>query len=511
MAGPNGVTGHWGNAYEWKDNAIRIGYAHDTSPTRGSVAWWPMSTSKSAGHVAYVDTVNTDGSITIEQYNIGNTGNYSTETIARGSSSWPPEFLHVGGEPSQSPPPPPPPADSDQDGVIDTQDQCPTVPGVLGNNGCPANKPNIVADVSGDGKADLLHIWSGGVNTWLANGNGTYTVANPFKPFADYSMTSGFDWKIGDFNGDGKSDLAHLWNGGVNTWLSNGNGTYTVANPFKPFADYTMSNNLDWEVGDFNGDGKSDLAHLWYGGVNTWLSNGDGTYTVANPYLPVSGYSMTGGIGWKVGDFNHDGKTDLLHIWSGGVNTWLSNGDGTYTVTNPYLPSGYSMTSTSSIDFKVGDFNGDGKTDLVHLWAGGMNTWLSNGDGTYAVTNPYLPSGYSMTSTSSIDWKIGDFNGDGKTDFLHLWTGGANTWLSNGNGTYTVTNPYLPVSGYSMTGGFEFTVGDTDHDGKADLLHLWGGGVNTWTSHGDGTYGLSGPYLPDPNYSMTGGPFYPSY
>jgi hypothetical protein len=393
-----------------------------------------------------------------------------------------------------------PPTDIDGDGVVDSSDQCPTAKGTVANNGCPANKPILAADVNGDGKADLLHLWTGGVNTWTSNGNGTYSVSNPYLP-SGYSMTGGFDFKVGDFNGDGKSDLAHLWTGGVNTWTSNGNGTYAVSNPYKP-TNYTMtgSSTVGWEIGDFNGDGKTDLAHLWTGGINTWTSNGNGTYTVSSPYLP-SGYSMTSGIGWKVADFNGDGKADLAHLWSGGVNTWLSNGNGTYTVSSPYKPSGYSMTSNVSLDFKVGDFNGDGKADLAHLWYGGVNTWLSDGDGTYTVSNPYLPTDYNMAS--GIEFKVGDVNGDGKTDLLHLWTGGTNTWISNGDGTYSVSNPYKPTN-YDMTSGFEFTVGDANFDGKADLLHLWTGGVNTWASDGNGTtYAVSNPYKPT-NYTMTG-------
>jgi hypothetical protein len=386
---------------------------------------------------------------------------------------------------------------------LDVNNFCPQISdGIPALNGCP---DVIVADVNGDGKTDLLHIWSGGVNTWISNGDGTYNVHTPFLPFPGYNMNAGITWLTGDFTGDGKTDLAHVWSGGVNLWISNGDGTYNVHSPYLPSAGYDMTQGIQWLTGDFNGDGKTDIAELTTNGVVLWISNGDGTFTVKPAFLPFSGYNMTGGIQWLVGDFNGDGKTDLAHVWGGGINTWTSNGDGTFAVSNPYLPfPGYNMSG--GFYWKVGDSNSDGKADILHMWSGGVNTWLSNGNGTYSVTNPYTPfPGYNMTGGT---WQFADVNGDGKMDLLHMWSGGVNTWLSNGNGTYTVHNPSLPFPGYNMTGGYQFLAGNYTSATKAGLVHIWAKGLNTWTSNGDGTYTTSNPYVPFTGYYTAGGTWY---
>ena len=89
-------------------------------------------------------------------------------------------------------------------------------------------------------------------------------------------------WLSSDVNGDGRADLSHLWAGGINTLLSNADGTYTlVKEGWKPRADYGMGiGSTTWLTSDVNGDGRADLSHLWAGGINTLLSNADGTYTL---------------------------------------------------------------------------------------------------------------------------------------------------------------------------------------------------------------------------------------
>jgi surface antigen len=113
MRGPNGQTGHWGNAWEWWGNALAIGYARDFSPVRGAVAYWSKyyHGAGSAGHVAYVDRVNlgsngTVSSIVVEEYNnlpAPNDHKWGTRTINAGSSTWPYGFIHIKDLPDGSP------------------------------------------------------------------------------------------------------------------------------------------------------------------------------------------------------------------------------------------------------------------------------------------------------------------------------------------------------------------------------------------------------------------------
>jgi surface antigen len=91
--------GHWGSAYQWKDNDAALGYSHTTTPAIGSVAWWPKGGYHPFGHVAYVDSVTYSGTtptfVTVEEYNAQNDHGYDTRTIAVGGTDYPAEFLHI--------------------------------------------------------------------------------------------------------------------------------------------------------------------------------------------------------------------------------------------------------------------------------------------------------------------------------------------------------------------------------------------------------------------------------
>ena len=148
--------------------------------------------------------------------------------------------------------------------------------------------------------------------------------------------------------------------GNVSVLLSSRDGT------FQPAVNYAAGSNASAvTVGDFNGDGKPDLAvsDLVSGNVSVLLGNGDGTFQAAVNY----------GAGSKVppraavGDFNGDGKLDLAVPQGnipGGVSVLLGNGDGTFqsAVNSP----GFTLNSVV-----MGDFNGDGHADLVGPGPGG--------------------------------------------------------------------------------------------------------------------------------------------
>jgi hypothetical protein len=160
--------------------------------------------------------------------------------------------------------------------------------------------------------------------------------------------------------------------GGASVWLSNKDGTFT-GSTFYPYAAYPYPLvEGTFLVGDFNGDGKQDILHILpqlaanvvgFASAYVWFSNGDGTFNVvASPAIndpPVEGP-------WLVGDFNGDGMVDIMQVLTGGdaVQTWISQGDGSF-VANPYPPwNGYPIKSGTWL---VGDINGDGAADLVHL------------------------------------------------------------------------------------------------------------------------------------------------
>ena len=114
--------------------------------------------------------------------------------------------------------------DRDGDAVADLDDKC-SEPGEAAEQGCQA-EVGYVIDVNGDRRADLIHRWSTGVNTWLSKGDGSYDIKGQ-QAQAGYGYGEG-TWMTGDVNADGRTDLVHRWNVGVNTWLSKGDGSYDI-------------------------------------------------------------------------------------------------------------------------------------------------------------------------------------------------------------------------------------------------------------------------------------------
>lgn len=336
-------------------------------------------------------------------------------------------------------------------------------------------------DVNGDGKADLTDI-SGKdyINTLLSRGDGTYDLRT-FIPWTGYATGAGI-WRLDDIDSDGMIDLVHIVGGNfINTWFSKGDGTFALKY-FQPSPEYFTGVGI-WYITDANGDSMSDLVHISGGDfINTWVSNGDGTYSIKH-FSPWPGYAT--GIGyWIMGDINGDTMADPLHLIGDFINSWVSRGDGTYIIKYFRPSSGY---NTGIGKWLIGDINGDGKTDLMHIAGDSANTWISNGDGTFSIKtfNPW--PGYS---TGVGRWYAADVNGDGLTDLEHIIGGDfINSWISKGDGKFSLKY-FSPWPGYGTALG-EWKVGDANADGKTDLEHIVGRDfVNTWLSKGDGTFSI---------------------
>ncbi len=321
--------------------------------------------------------------------------------------------------------------------------------------------------------------------------------------FVRSDIAAGFDHPIavavGDFNADGLQDLAvanHDSNT-VSVLLGVGNGDFQEA-PQSPIA---VGTTPVWiAVGDFNGDGKPDLAvaNVNSDTVSVLLGNGDGTFQAAQTFAVGDGPTSV-----TAGDFNRDGVQDLAtgNWFSGDVSVLLGIGNRTFEQPAS-LPSGVSVISPA-----VGDFDGDGKLDLAvaNYSNNNISVFWGNGDGTFQQPPLIVPSGGALPNCVVV----GDFNGDGKLDLAVANSGNpnlippdpGNVAVLLGNGDRTFQAPQTYAVGHTP---LTVAVGDFDGDRVPDLaVANFGdsdpkvgdpGNVAVLLGNGDGTFQAPQPF-----------------
>jgi hypothetical protein len=370
-----------------------------------------------------------------------------------------------------------------------------------------------MADVNGDGMADIVGFGIPGVLVSLATGGGNFgplktALAGAFNPANGWTSQNAFPRHMADVNGDGLADIVGFGHGGVYVSLATGSGNFApmkigLAGTFNPVNGWTSDNLYPRQLADVNGDGSADIVGISTFGVYVALANGDGSFAAPQVKLaafnPANGWTSDNSFHREMADVNGDHMADIVGFGNGGVYVSLATGGGNFGPMSIKLAAFNPVNGWSSQDQfprELADVNGDGMADIVGFGNGGVYVSLATGDGNFAAQKIGLAAALNpangWTSNDQFPRELADVNGDHMADIVGFGNGGAYVALATGDGNFAT--PIIGLSGLNPGNGwttqhqFPRELADVNHDGMADIVSFGNDGVYVAAATGGGHF-----------------------
>lgn len=309
--------------------------------------------------------------------------------------------------------------------------------------------PREVADVNGDGLADIVGFGQSGVYVSLGVGNGgfeepIFRVAN-FGQASGWSSESAYPRHVADVNGDGLADIVGFGRDGVIVSLAAGQGTFNAASltlaSFGQASEWSNDNLYPRQLADVNGDGSADIVGFGQAGVTVALATGGGSFSAPSFKLAdfgqASGWTSDNAYPRELADVNGDGLADIIGFGETGTFVALAIGGGSFA--SPFLSVGNlgqtaGWTTDNLYPREVADVNGDGMADIVGFGEEGVWLALATGSGLFGNVGLEVGDFGQATGWSSANRyprMVADINGDGAGDIIGFGQDGVFESLSS--------------------------------------------------------------------------------
>lgn len=313
------------------------------------------------------------------------------------------------------------------------------------------NYPRHVADLNGDGFQDIVGFGQAGVVVSYGAAGGRFKVAE--LVLSNFGQTDGwvsdsqFHRDVADVNGDGRADIIGFGVAGTLVSLSRSDGTFSTpviaATDFGANQGWVSQDRFARTTGDVNGDGKADLIGFGSAGTLISLGNGDGTFQTAYVALANFGFAQ----GWTsdtvfhrtIADVNGDGRDDIVGFGNDGAIVALSRGDGTFAEGLLALRDFGKDQGWSNEDLSprhLADVNGDGNADIVGFGSAGVYIAYGKADGFFeaaALDVENFGKNQGWTSDLIYHRELADLDMDGRHDIVGFGYSGVYSSMSDGS------------------------------------------------------------------------------
>jgi hypothetical protein len=301
--------------------------------------------------------------------------------------------------------------------------------------------PRELADVNGDGFADIVGFGQSGVYVSLATGGGNFGPVTPklaaFAPdVGGWNSQDRYPRQLADVNGDHMADIVGFGQSGVYVSLGTGGGNFGPATPklaaFAPDAGgWNSDNQYPRELADVNGDGLADIVGFGQSGVYVSLATGGGNFGPATPKLAAFAPDVGGWISQDryprhLADVNGDHMADIVGFGEGGVYVALATGGGNFGPASfkfaAFAPAVGGWYSDDRYPRELADVNHDGMADIVGFGEDGVYISLATGGGNFAPASfefrAFAPTAGGWNGENQYPRYLADINHDGLTDIV---------------------------------------------------------------------------------------------